>query len=82
MSLERVFKHQPGLDVEIETISNFVGFVENLTAHERAFAILQRTTAGDMDKQAISQELRNHTRPIIGYGGQGTFPFISDPDRL
>lgn len=80
MGLEKVYRHLSGVDLEPELIESFVSFVEGLTDEGRAYAIMQKTTGDAVDEEAILQEARA-PRPIIGYGGEETFPFISDPDQ-
>lgn len=80
MGLENIYRHLSGFDLEPEPVESFVSFVERLTDEGRAYAIMQKTTGDAVNEEAIWQEARAR-RPIIGYGGRETFPFISDPDQ-
>lgn len=79
-TIETIYRYMSGFDMEPEPVVDFVAFVENLTAQGRSFAVLQKTTGTGVGCEAIKQELQ-HPKPLIGYGGENTFPFISDPDE-
>lgn len=79
-TIETIYRYMAGLDMEPKPVVDFVAFVENLTAQGWPFAVLQKTTGIEVGEEAIEQELQT-PKPLIGYGGTDTFPFISDPDE-
>jgi hypothetical protein len=80
MGIEIMYKHPPGQDLEITPVDDFVSFVEGLEAKKEHFVIFKKTTGTAVDERAIMQEGRNW-KPLIGYGGRRTVPFISDPEE-
>ena len=81
MDTTEIYRHSCGYDFELDHIGHFVAFIEWLTKNKFPFAVYQKTTGFQTDSVALSQDLRAN-RPLIGYGGKYTFPFISDPDDI
>lgn len=76
---ERVYRHLLGLDLEEVPIPDFVTFIEQLTDQRKPFAVLQKNRKTYAEEELF--ELVRKPKPLIGYGGKNTFPFISDPDQ-
>lgn len=69
-----------GLDTEVVTIPNFIEFVIGLEAVGEQFAIYETMLHAQTANPPLPT-VRQLDRPIIGFGGTQTYPFISDPDN-
>jgi len=79
----RIYAHQiiPVGSPLVEMVGkSIVNIVEEHTLNSDKFAVHQKTTGTEVNERALLTEQRLN-RPLIGYGGERTFPLISDPSE-
>jgi hypothetical protein len=73
-----IYKRMFTDEFESKQVGDLVPYIEGLIAKKLEFALYHKATGSETNRDAVLQEIRE-PRPLIGYGGPETNPFISDP---